>query len=348
MRILHAAAFHGKTAGGFIPLLSTLGRALCARGDEIALIAPRVADATWHDAARNAGFELHLIDTAGDAARFARAWRPDIAHVHFFGWEARLTTALWRSRAGIFWHVHSTVTSRPGGRVALSPRSLLKYRVLGARVERFIAVSSAIRDELVVQGAPAARVALVVNAVDAQRFRPPSAEERERARRAIGLEGGRAILFFGRDPRIKGADVLAGALAMLERATVITVASPADVRAVLATRADVIAFDHVDDVVPLFWAADALAMPSRAEGFGLVLSEAALTGLPVAASDLPALHEVAAGRDGVFFAPAQDVPALASALRSALAFPRAVDVPPSAGDDLERWAAEIIALYEVS
>jgi len=286
-----------------------------------------------------------LVEDGGEAARLARVWRPDLAQVHFFGWEAQLTTALWFARTRLLWHVHSTVTSRPNGRAVLSPRSLAKYRVLGARVERFIAVSEAIREELIRQGAPRARVALVPNAVDAQRFRPPSDAERELARARFGIEHRPTILFFGRDPRIKGADVLARALAMMERPIVITVATPADVRAQLAAHADVVALQHVDDVVPLMWAADALAMPSRAEGFGLVLREAALTGLPVAASDLAALREAADGRESVCFVPVEDAAALAGALRAALASDRVV-LHRAPDDALARWARNVIALYD--
>jgi len=347
VRVLHAASYYGRTAGGFVPLIGALARQLAARGDEIALIAPRVDGATWHGAAHDAGVELHIVDGERDAARIASAWKPDIAQVHFFGWEGALTTALWRSRTRVLWHVHSTVTSRPRGRVAMTPRSLAKYRLLGARVERFIAVSSAIGEELVHQGAPRGRVTVVRNAVDSARFRPPSPAERGIARAALGLGERPAILFFGRHPQIKGADVLARALARLERPVVITVATPSESCAELARHADVIALEHVDDVVPLLWAADALAMPSRAEGFGLVLLEAALTGLPIAASDLPALREAAAGRAAVHFAAVGYDVALAAALRAALATDPGSRAAVDAGGDLiGAWVDSIVRLYD--
>ena len=127
---------------------------------------------------------------------------------------------------------------------------------------------------------------------------------------------------------------------------VIAVATPSDARALLARSADVIALERTDDVVPLLWAADALAMPSRAEGFGLVLREAVLSGLPAAASDLPALRETAAGDAAVHFAAAQDAPAFGAALSGALATPHGTDeAAPRADDSLARWAREVIALY---
>jgi glycosyltransferase involved in cell wall biosynthesis len=62
----------------------------------------------------------------------------------------------------------------------------------------------------------------------------------------------------------------------------------------------------------LYREATALAFPSRAEGFGLPLVEAAAAGLPVVASDLPVLREVAG--DAAVFVVAGDAAALGQAL----------------------------------
>ena len=349
MRVLHAADFGGVAPGGFVPLIVALARRLTARGDEVALAVPRTEGATWHQQARDAGIELHLVDGPREAARFARAWRPDVAHVHFFGWELPLTLALWSTRARIFWHVHST--SLRGGRVRPSSKTLAKYRLAGARVERFVTVSRAVADELHALGAPRGRVVAIRNEVDSARFRPPDAGERANARAALGLaDGERAILFFGRDPALKGADVLAEALARgrFANAVVVTVATPPEAQAELARCARTIGVELADDVVPLMWACDALAVPSRGEGFALVLLESALAGLPVAASDLPALREAAAGRSAVYFAAAGDPDAFARALGEALATPHeraSAPSPASARNALDDWAERVDALY---
>lgn len=345
MRVLHAASFFNPSPGGFVPLIAALAERLRARGDAFAFVAPRVEGASWPAALREAGAELHLVDGARPAARLARAWRPDVAQVHFYGWEPALTAALWGTRARLFWHAHSLYG---GGAARPSPRSLLKYRLLGARVERFVTVSRAVSAELAALGAPRGRIVSVPNAVDGARFRPPSAAERAAARRELGLaEDEPALLFFGRDPALKGADVLAAALPALPGATVVTVASPAAAEAALAaTGRRVLARPRTDDVRPLLWAADALAVPSRNEGFGLVLLEAALTGLPVVASDLPALREAAGTRPGVAFAPVGDGAALGAALRAALATGRVSPPPPGPADSPAGWAARIVELYD--
>jgi alpha-1,3-rhamnosyl/mannosyltransferase len=72
-----------------------------------------------------------------------------------------------------------------------------------------------------------------------------------------------------------------------------------------------------EDVPPLVALAEALVLPSFAEGFGLPVLEAHAAGTPVACSDLPALHE-AGGEAAVFFNP-HDAATIASALNSLLA-----------------------------
>uniref|UniRef100_UPI0015F0208A glycosyltransferase family 4 protein n=1 Tax=Amycolatopsis pittospori TaxID=2749434 RepID=UPI0015F0208A len=65
--------------------------------------------------------------------------------------------------------------------------------------------------------------------------------------------------------------------------------------------------------------ASVLAMPSRAEGFGLPLIEAMAAGVPVVHSDVPALVEVAGGAGVVV--PVGDAQALADALKDVLGSP---------------------------
>jgi alpha-1,3-rhamnosyl/mannosyltransferase len=67
-----------------------------------------------------------------------------------------------------------------------------------------------------------------------------------------------------------------------------------------------------EDVPALVALAEALVLPSFAEGFGLPVLEAHAAGTPVACSDLPALHE-AGGEAAVFFNP-HDAATIATAL----------------------------------
>lgn len=343
MRVLHAADFGGATPGGFIPMIVALARRLRADGDTMALIVPRVPSASWYPSVREAGVELHVVDDAAEAARLAAAWKPDVAHTHFYGWEIAVTTALWAARTRLFWHAHSVIHWDRPSRASL--RTLVKYRLFGARIERFIAVSSAVGDELVRVGAPRRRVVAIPNAVDGARFRAPSLSERAAARASLGLGEERVVLFFGRNPRLKGADLLAAALAAVPGTTLVTVATPPEAREALGRAAHIVALDRVDDVVPLYWAADAVAVPSRGEGFGLVLLEAALTGAPVVASDLAALREAGKGHDHVRYVPTGDAAGLGAALHEALSGARGAATVAD-GDSLTDWAKHVIALYK--
>ncbi len=81
----------------------------------------------------------------------------------------------------------------------------------------------------------------------------------------------------------------------------------------------VVQVGRVDDLMlaALYDGARVLAMPSRAEGFGLPVLEAMAAGLPVVVSDDPALVEV--GGDAVAVTPVGDVRALAEGLAAAAA-----------------------------
>jgi glycosyltransferase involved in cell wall biosynthesis len=75
------------------------------------------------------------------------------------------------------------------------------------------------------------------------------------------------------------------------------------------------------DVPDMLRGFDLLLFPSLYEGFGLALIEARMTGLPVVASDLPAIREALAGADGYRLAPPQDSAAFTQATAELLEGP---------------------------
>lgn len=83
--------------------------------------------------------------------------------------------------------------------------------------------------------------------------------------------------------------------------------------------------------------ATALLFPSRAEGFGLPLVEAAALGVPVIASDLPVFHELVG--DAITFLPADDRGAWKAAIVAAAADP---DLPavPRLAEELLDWSSQ--------
>jgi glycosyltransferase involved in cell wall biosynthesis len=344
VRIVWAASYGGRQRGSFVPALERVARAALDRGDTFDAVVPDVGEAAWHAGVRALGAGLHLVpDDGRAAARCVNALRPDLVHAHFHDWLVPLTLAVWPTRARLLWHIHSTFQPG-GGPLRVTPKRAVKYRLLGARVERFVCVTATIAAEARRLGAAARKIVVVRNAVDTVRFRPPDAAERGAARARLGLGDEPVIAFFGRDPAIKGADVLAAALAGVPGATVVAVATPDGAVEALMRHARVVPVPFTDDVREVLWAADALALPSRGEGMPFVALEARACGAAVVASDLPWAGELARDDAGVRLAPSGDAGAFGAVLRAALAGPRVL--PAGAGDALDGWARTVLALYD--
>jgi D-inositol-3-phosphate glycosyltransferase len=152
------------------------------------------------------------------------------------------------------------------------------------------------------------RVFVVPPGVDLATFQPI---DRSEARRKIGYESGRLLLFVGRLERLKGVEVAIRALAMLrdrehddvrlivlgedsrdgdesEKERLKAVASMVNVR----DRVDFLGSVAQHELPYFYAAADACVMPSYSESFGLVALEAQACGCPVVASGVSGLRSV--------------------------------------------------------
>jgi glycosyltransferase involved in cell wall biosynthesis len=339
---VHVADYGNPAPGSFIPALFALAARLHEHGDRCSLITPDVPGAVWHrDALQN-------FDTFATASSRIELYRlllraqADVLHVHFNGWALPATLAGFVRGVGVIWHLHSAMDRAPG-RMRRALRTA-KYGVAGRAVDRFVTVSEALRSAVVASGAPRERTALIRNAVDATHFHAPTAQERRDARAALAIaDGDRALLHFGRDVEIKGSDIVWQALSGGSDAVVIAVGAPPYALAEFRLRVKTIAVPFVADTAPLYWAADALLMPSRREGAPYTLLEALCCGLPVIASDIEPLAEI--GRAEPLVTLVRNEP---DALAQAIA---AVRGPAThAGDTaerfgLDRWVREVSELY---
>ena len=175
--------------------------------------------------------------------------------------------------------------------------------------------------------------------LDVDALTPPTVEQRDAARRDLGVEG-ELVLCIGRLVPRKGQDMLVEALPRL------TAEFPALQLALvgegrLATRLFERAQQHgiadrvrltgpVDGAALLQWlhAADVFASPCRTrwhgyevEGFGIVFAEAALCGLPVVAGRSGGAPESVVEAETGYVVDGRDVPGIAAALRRLLALP---------------------------
>lgn len=144
---------------------------------------------------------------------------------------------------------------------------------------------------------------------------------------ALGLQSRPYVLFVGTTEPRKGLDVLLRAMADAELAGLDLVLVGAQgwgevdlpglaASAGLTERLHLLGRISDDDLAAVYAGARVLAMPSRAEGFGIPVVEAMAHGIPVVTSDDPALVETGAG--AALTAPVGDPVALADALATAL------------------------------
>jgi glycosyltransferase involved in cell wall biosynthesis len=194
--------------------------------------------------------------------------------------------------------------------------------------QRVIAVSHALRHEVVRLGVPPERAIVRHNGVDGTVF---TLRDRQAARAALGLDRDRPLIgYVGNLVHEKGPDVLIEAMGALAREPrtapdLVVIGSGAlertlRERALALGVADRVRFvgRKTHDELPLwFGALDVLCLPSRREGCPNVVLESLASGRPVVASAVGGLPELL-GSDNGILVPAERPTELQRALSSAL------------------------------
>lgn len=183
-----------------------------------------------------------------------------------------------------------------------APLTLLSARLARRLADRVVAVSAAVRDELVARfGARPERVVVIPNGVDLERYRAGSG--RQQARRDLGLpEGAFVAGAAGRMLPVKAFDRLLAAVPTLRRDGLpvhLALAGDGPQRRRLEEQArrlgiaSSVSFLGVrGDMATFFAAVDAFVLPSLREGSPRALLEAMAAGRPVVASAVGGVPEI--------------------------------------------------------
>ena len=260
------------------------------------------------------------------ARRAMTAGRWDVVQSH----ERTLGQQIYRAGEGCHrGYLASGAATRTRGlyhRVVLA----LEARVF-ARTERIVAIARQGGREIErLYGVSAARVRVIYNGVDLDRFHPRQrASDRVGARAEAGLSAGDDVLLFaGSGWERKGLATAIEALPRLRGARLIVIGRGDHARYQrLAARLEVV--DRVRwlglraDLERWYAAADVLVMPTRYEPFGNVHLEALASGLPVVTTTAAGASElIDEGDNGAVVSPG-DARALAGAIEGLLAGDRA-------------------------
>jgi glycosyltransferase involved in cell wall biosynthesis len=199
-----------------------------------------------------------------------------------------------------------------------------RTRLLLRRADRIVALTREAKRRLVALGVDPARVCVIPNGVNVERFPMVDTARRGQARAGFGLATtGGVAAYVGALESEKNVGAAVRAVARLDGVRLL-VAGEGSERTALERLGRAIASERVrflgrfDDVDRVFAAADVVVLPSFSEGLPGVLIEAGLSGIPVVASDVGFVNEIVADGQTGYLVDPSDAPGLANALTRAI------------------------------
>ena len=324
MKVLHATKVQG--IGGAEQHLLTLLPALRARGIDarfLSLDAGKDA-AHFHRALDDRSVPWSRVACGSDisprlAASFSaavRRERPDILHTHM------VHADIYGSVAAHALRVPFVSTRHNDDRYLLGPFRFVD-RAFMSGVAAIIAISEAVRDFHVRAGLPAAKLATIHYGLDEL---PAATSELTPDEAGVPADVP-LVLAIGRLIEQKDHATLLDAFAQVRREhsdARLAILGWGRLEAATRDRARALGLDGAvylpGRVEPSAWLAraDVFAHTSRWEGFGIVLLEAMLAGLPVVATRVSAIPEIVIDGETGVLAPAGDAEAVAAAVSALL------------------------------
>ncbi|MFV2000830.1 MAG: glycosyltransferase [Acidimicrobiia bacterium] len=300
----------------------------------------------FEEEVRDAGYDVRLLSGSGRLGK-ARALRrlikeesPDLVYTSLF--DADLAGSL--ATIGIDVPLISNLANTAYDPARLADPHINKRRLKAVKwidgftdrhmTDHFHAVSQAVKDSTVqTLGVDPDRITVVKRGRDSDRLGRRTPERTTAARAMLGIpEAAEVVVTVGRQEYQKGHRYLIEAFAGV-------VASRPDARLLIAGREGhstaalqslineldlgsvVTLLGHRSDVPEVLAASELFVFPSLYEGLGGALIEALALGLPVVATDLPALREVVHEGENAILVPPRDSDALGSAIITLLEEP---------------------------
>lgn len=263
------------------------------------------------------------IGTITELASWIKLQQIDILHTHSFrpNLYGRMAGALCRTNGlAIVSHYHNHYDNKWLNDSA----SLELEQHLAPITDANVAVSESVSRHVSARvGIDIRNIDVIGNGVDTERF---SHADPLIGRERLGLElDDFCIGLVGRVCHQKGVDIFVNAAiqiaSQIPKARFVIVGDIEDqslhqqcqARIVAAALGDVVQFvGHVDDVAPVIKALNLLVVPSRWEGFGLILAEAMAAGVPIIATRVSAIPEVTQEGSAARLIASEDVDALAT------------------------------------
>jgi glycosyltransferase involved in cell wall biosynthesis len=286
LRILHLTA--GSEAGGLSRYLYDLCRAMHFLGHKVAIAGEPGA---WHEMFEAAPWPWIKAPLKGGPLSLYRATRTlrqyladhpmDILHTHYR--KATLVARRLQKPIGVplLYTLHSSHLSLSG-----------TWRWLSDFGDHTHVAATDARRWLIEQAhVPAGQITVIPHGIDASRFPRVNPATRRAARAGLGLHANdRVALYVGRLDNLKNEewmlDVAGRSRSAIPNLRVLMAGDgPHDIdlrrrieRENLGNRVQLLGHR---DPLPLYYAADALLLPSQREGFSLVCAEAMCAGIPV-------------------------------------------------------------------
>jgi glycosyltransferase involved in cell wall biosynthesis len=351
------------------------GRLEPGEGDMRYLMAPSV-DARQLTSLRRPVSVLHDADAVARVLGLFREFRPHILHTHMAkaGTVGRVAAAIYNRTAGR--NAPTRVVHTYHGHVLegyFSPRKTRAFlgieRSLARVTDRLVAISPAIRDELIAThriGRPE-QYCVIPLGFDLDQMAAIGDAERQAARRVIGLAAdAHVVSTVGRLTAIKQHDLFLNAARLIaanDAHAHFLVTGDGELRGALEQQArDAGLADRVHflgwrrDLDTVYAATDVFLLTSRNEGTPVALIESLAAGVPGVSTDVGGVRDVIHSAEVGLLAPSGDAAALAQQVATLIAAPHRRREMGAAGrrsvlaryglgrlvDDVERLYRELV------